>query len=516
MSSQAPPTGGGRITVWNPEDADAWSSSHSKVAWRNLALSVPSLLCAFSVWTYWSVITVQMKALGFPLTQPQYYTLLSVAGLTGAMLRIPHSFLLALTGGRNVVAISTGLLLLPALGAGIALRDPTTPYWMFVVLAGLSGFGGGAFASSMANISGFFPKKDQGLALGLNAGIGNLGVSIMQVLLPFAMSVAMFGALGGAAGVTKAGKHIWLQNAGLVWVPMLIILTIAATMKMDNLPQHNAPSMGVALVRVLWLSGLAFAATGLGLYLLIGFKLSMWLVLPLTVALTVALMRYASPKAVQERLAQQFTIFKHKHNWVMTWLYTMTFGSFIGFSVAFPKLIQDLFVILPDNSVNPNGPNPLSYAWLGALVGSLIRPVGGWLSDKWGGARVTHWSTVVMIGASLGVAWYAKQAQSSMTPEVYFTPFLLLFLVLFMATGIGNGSTFQMIPIIFPASQAGAVLGWTSAVGACGAFIIPKVFGEQIEKGTPEWALYGFAVYYISCLAVNWFYYHRKGAEIPC
>ena len=179
-------------------------------------------------------------------------------------------------------------------------------------------------------------------------------------------------------------------------------------------------------------------------------------------------------------------------------------------------LIKIVFGELPDGSVNPNAINPFAYAWLGPLVGSLIRPIGGWLSDKCGGANVTHWDTIVMIGSALGVAYYVKQASASQTPEIYFIPFLILFLILFITTGIGNGSTFRMIPIIFEPNQAGPVLGWTSAVAAYGAFIIPKVFGGQIKAGHPEYALYGFAIYYLSCLIVNWWFYARKNAELPC
>ena len=285
---------------------------------------------------------------------------------------------------------------------------------------------------------------------------------------------------------------------------------------MNNLPQHDVGPAPVAIAKTLWLLLLGFAAAGAGLYLLLAMGWNMWIVLPLTIILTLGLMRFVTPGGVRKNLRGQFAIFREKHNWVMTWLYTMTFGSFIGYSAAFPKLIQDVFGYLPDGSINPDAPNPFAYAWLGPLVGSLVRPIGGWMSDKLGGARVTHWDTIVMILSALGVAWAVKAAGASETPEAYFLPFLGLFLVLFITTGIGNGSTFRMIPMIFTKEQAGPVLGWTSAIAAYGAFIIPKVFGGQIKMGTPEYALYGFALYYLSCLAVNWWYYARKNAEIRC
>ena len=517
---------------WNVEDPEFWESRGKKIALRNLWISIPCLLLAFAVWMMWSIIIVQMQNLGFifdpdPATNKALlYTLPAISGLTGATLRIPNSFLIAIGGGRNVIFSTTVLLLIPTVGAGIALQDKETPYLVFAVLAALSGFGGGNFASSMSNISFFFPKRVQGSSLGLNAGLGNLGVSVMQFLLPISMGVAVFGAIGGDGiplpmdiGDKLAGSLVFIQNSGLTWVPVLVVLVIASWFGMNNLSSASPGlnSTPKAIAKVLFLILLGLLSAGIGLFLLLTWKVNMWVVLPVIILITVLLMKYLSPGELKASLARQFVIFREKHNWVMTIIYTMTFGSFIGYSAAFPKLIQDVFGVLPDGSINPSGPNALHYAWLGPLVGSLIRPVGGWLSDKVGsGSKVTGWTTVVMIGAALGVAWFVTKAQAAAAPQEYFIPFLLLFLLLFVATGIGNGSTFRSIPYIFKPELAGPVLGWTSAVAAYGAFIIPKVFGDQIKVGHPEYALYGFAVYYAICLLLNWWYYTRKNSGIAC
>lgn len=511
-----------QLQRWEPEDATFWESPGKSVAYRNLAISVPCLLCAFAVWSCWSIITVQMKNLGFAFTAEQLFTLSAVAGLTGATLRIPSSFLLNLAGGRNVVAVGTALLLIPAIGTGLALQDKTTRFETFVILAALSGFGGGNFATSMANISTFFPKRMQGMALGVNAGLGNLGVSVMQVLLPLVMTFALFGSLGGdglplpsAVGGKAAGTLVWIQNCGLVWVPVLAVLALAAWFGMNVLPIHDIGSTVFAVLRVLGLNLVGFVGAGAGLWLLLNLGLNMWVALPAAILVTLAVLRFL-PGGVSQSMRQQFAIFRMKHTWSMTWLYTMTFGSFIGYSMAFPLLIRVVFGNLPDGSPNPNAPNPFAYAWLGPLVGSLIRPVGGWLSDKWGGARVTQWSTAAMVLGALGVAHYIKRAGQTDNPGSVFLPFLILFLILFTMAGVGNGSTFRMIPILFDRTRAGAVLGWTSAVGAYGAFIIPKVIGGQIQAHRPEYALYGFAAYYMTCLVLNWWLYARRGAEAPC
>jgi NNP family nitrate/nitrite transporter-like MFS transporter len=265
---------------------------------------------------------------------------------------------------------------------------------------------------------------------------------------------------------------------------------------------------------------LGLIATFIGTYLLIGLKWNMWIVLPILVIITLMLMKFVTPGAMKANLNKQFAIFSNKHTWIMTIIYTMTFGSFIGFSAAFPKLSQDIFVFSNPNDptyVNPNAPNFLMWVFLGPVIGALIRPVGGWLSDKIkSGAKVTALSTTVQILATVAVAYFVIQARNSATPETYWWPFFASFMVLFLTTGIGNGSTFRSIPYIFNKEQAGPVLGWTAAIAAYGAFIIPKVFGQQIEFGHPEYALYGFAVYYLICLVLNWWYYQRKNSGIEC
>ena len=535
---------------WDVEDNEFWESEGKRIANRNLWISIPNLLLAFSVWIYWGVIVGLIQAIhdqnatlfnftfgngGQPLSGDAYkallYTLPAVAGLMGATTRIPNSFMIAISGGRNVKAMTTVLLIFPALGTGFALLNPNTSFLAFIVLAALSGVGGGAFASSMSNISFFFPKRMQGLSLGLNAGLGNLGVAVMQLTIPWIITMGVFG--GGSHMVDRKGQlvPIWIQNAGFVWVPVLAFFAILAWLGMNNLPMHKFGSTPVAIGKFLWLEMLAFIGGSVGILLLImgwgAFPelIKIFVILVIAIVVTLVLMRFCTPRETKENLVDQFAIFQNKHNWVMTYLYVMTFGSFIGYANAFPKLLKDVFgyirveengAALAEAVVNPNAPNVLQYAFLGAAMGAAIRPLGGWLSDKFGGARVTHWDTIVMIASAVGCGYVVSQANVSPTPERYFWPFLLLFILLFATTGIGNGSTFRMIAIIFDKHQAGPVLGWTSAVAAYGAFLIPKIFATQIKAGTPQYALYGFAVYYVTCLAVNWWFYARKHAEIKC
>ena len=458
----------GRVLAdWQPEDESFWRSRGEAIARRNLWISIPALLLAFAVWMVWSAVVVNLPRVGFAYSADQLFWLAALPGLSGATLRIFYSFMVPIFGGRRWTAISTASLLIPALGIGFAVHDPTTPYWLFLLLALLCGFGGGNFASSMANISFFFPKAEKGRALALNAGLGNVGVSVVQLLVPLVITVGVFGALGGAPQELPDGGRLWLQNAAFIWVPFILVAAVAAWFGMNDI---------------------------------------------------------ASAKA---SFAEQSVIFQRKHNWIMCLLYTGTFGSFIGYSAGFPLLIKQQYLDV----------NPLQFAFLGPLVGSLARSFSGGIADRVGGARVTFWVFAVL---ALGVALLLFFLSMGDT-GIGFWGFFLTFMVLFAATGVGNASTFQMIPVIFridrerayaeregsPVSpdiiqreaerESAAVIGFTSAIAAYGAFFIPKSYGSSIAlTGGPEAALYGFLLFYVVCMVVTWMEYSGRNAEIRC
>jgi MFS transporter, NNP family, nitrate/nitrite transporter len=465
------------LEIWTPEDKAFWVREGNAIANINLWISIPALLLSFAVWMVWSVVVVNLPNIGFKFSTNQLFWLAALPALCGATLRIFYSFMVPIFGGRRWTAISTASLLFPAMGIGFAVQDPTTSYPTFVALALLCGLGGGNFASSMSNISFFFPKERKGSALGLNAGLGNLGVSVVQFVVPLVITTAVFGGFGGDAQSWVKGsetKQMWLQNAGFIWAPFIVLSTIAAWFGMNDI---------------------------------------------------------ASAKA---SFSDQAVIFKRKHNWLMCWLYLGTFGSFIGYSAGFPLLIRSQFPEV----------NALAWAFLGPLVGAVVRPFGGWLSDKMGGAPVTFWNFIAMTFAVVGVLYFLPKGGGGLTlpfgpAEGNFYAFIVMFMVLFMTTGIGNGSTFRMIPVIFmnerlrevegrgtaardeavrnANKEAAAVLGFSSAIGAYGGFFIPKSYGSSIAMtGGPEAALYLFIAFYITCIVMTWWYYSRKNAEMPC
>jgi len=450
------------LTDWRPEDKGFWNTTGASVASRNLWISIPCLLLAFSVWMVWSVVVAKLPAIGFNYTTGELFWLAALPGLSGATLRIFYSFMVPIFGGRLWTTLSTASLLLPAIGIGFAVQTPDTPYYIFLILALLCGLGGGNFASSMANIAFFYPKKSKGNALALNAGLGNLGVSVMQFAVPMAITTSVFGVLGGDGQTLSDGGQLWVQNAGFIWVPFLIIGSIAAWFGMNDIADAKA-----------------------------SFK-------------------------------EQSVILTRRHNWIMCILYTGTFGSFIGYSAGFPLLMKTQF---PSVDV-------LAFAFLGPLVGALSRAATGWISDRFGGGRVTLWTFIAMIIAVIGVLHYLP---SGNVPGDFWG-FFTCFMALFFLTGVGNASTFQMIPSIMrqeiprlmPAldgaatlkqaeRESAAIIAFTSAIAAYGAFFIPKAYGSSIGlTGGPEAALWLFAAFYAVCVVITWACYARKGAKVPC
>jgi len=449
---------------WRPEDKTFWEEKGKRIATRNLWISIPNLFLAFAVWTIWSILVVKMPALGFPYSQNELFWLAALPALSGATLRIFYSFMVPIFGGRRWTAISTASLLLPCIWIGFAVQDTDTPYMFMLILALLCGFGGGNFSSSMSNISFFYPQKEKGGALGMNAGLGNLGVSGMQLLAPLVIAASVFGSIGGDPLVIQeganAGQEVWLQNAAFLWVPLIIIGSVAAWFGMNDISSAKAS------------------------------------------------------------FSDQAVIFKRTHNWIMCVLYLGTFGSFIGFAAGFPLLSGMLFPQV----------DPTAYAFLGPLVGALARPVGGIVADKLGGARVTFWNFLLMIAGVAGVMYFLPIAGT----EGNFWGFFAAFMVLFIATGIGNGSTFRMVPVIFlnqrkrelgdtdeaikqGNKESAAVIGFISAIAAYGGFFIPKAYGSSISlTGSVSAALVSFIIFYAICGVITWWFYSRKNAPDPC
>ncbi len=456
----AAPAGDGVLTDWRPEDQTFWANKGRAIARRNLWISIPALLLSFAIWQVWSVVVAKLPQAGFNLSTDELFWLAALPGLSGATLRIFYSFMVPIFGGRLWTTLATWSLLIPAIGIGFAVQNPNTPYVVLLILALLCGLGGGNFASSMANISFFFPKAEKGNALALNAGLGNLGVSVVQFVVPLIITAGVFGWLGGDPIMVKGASGqtpLWLQNAGFIFVPFIVVSAFTTWFGMNDI---------------------------------------------------------ASAKA---SFAEQAIIFRRAHNWIMCWLYTGTFGSFIGFSAGFPLLAKILF---PDV-------NALQLAFLGPLIGALSRSMTGKLSDRYGGARVTLWVFALMMVGAAGVLWFigAKDLPGA------FWGFFASFLLLFFASGVGNASTFQMIPSIMrkemerlmpnadgdarriqAEKESAAITGFTSAIAAFGAFFIPKSYGTSIAlTGGAQGALWGFLLFYVSCLVITWAVYARKG-----
>jgi MFS transporter, NNP family, nitrate/nitrite transporter len=440
------------ISDWNPEDKAFWESKGKFIARRNLIWSIIAEHIGFSIWLIWSIVAAKLPAAGFHFTTDQLFQLVALPGLIGSLMRFPYTFAVTTFGGRNWTIFSASVLFIPTIALAYFVTQPSTPYWEMLLIASLAGLGGGNFASSMTNISFFYPDRMKGWALGLNAAGGNIGVSSVQLLTPILMGLGII----NLYQATPAPDGSYLQNAGLMWLVPLAIAVFGAVFFMNNLTTARS-----------------------------NFK-------------------------------DQLAIVGRKHTWIMSYIYIGTFGSFIGYSAAFPLLIKTQFPGVT-----------LGIAFLGPLVGSLARPLGGLLADKVGGAIITFWNFIAMAAATIGVMYFVEAKD--------FTGFLVMFLVLFVTTGVGNGSTYRMIPSIFreeklqsakgtgdagralalkaASIESGAALGFIGAIGACGGYFIPRGFGASIAAtGGPNMALGIYLAFYATCLALTWWFYLRRGS----
>ncbi len=442
---------GGWLSRWEPEDAGFWTEIGSKIAWRTLILTTISLVLSFATWFTVSVLVVRLPAIGFKFDTMQLFWLAAMPGLAGGTLRIIHSFLIPIFGTRLVIGVATLLKLVPCVGLGIAVMNPDTPFWMFMLLAFSAGLGGGDFSSFMPSTSLFFPKRLQGAALGIQAGVGNFGVSLAQFMAPWIIGLAVFGSVGGGSQTFTKGevsKDIWLQNATYVYIPALILVGLLCLVMLRSVP-------------------------------------------------------------IKASFKEQLDIFKNKNTWFCTVTYIMTFGSFAGFAAAFPLMIQKIY------GGFEGAPDPLKYAFLGPLIGSAARVLFGFVADKTGGAILTHWVGIAMV-AICGV----MVSMGLLTPTSLdqFPMFVGCMLGLFLFSGIGNASTFRQFPIIFSHSprQGAQVLGWTAAVAAYGPFVFAMLIGRSITSlGSATPFFIGAGVYYVVAVAINWWFYTRKGCECP-
>lgn len=451
VSSASPvATNGSWLARWEPENPTFWANGGSGLAWRTLTLTTLNLTMAFMAWFLVSALVVRLPQIGFKFSPTELFWLAAMPGLAGGTLRLVHMFLTPMLGTRVVVSVSTLSLLVPLVGWFYAVQDPTTPYWMLMTLAFLAGLGGGNFSSFMPSTSLFFPKRLQGTALAIQAGIGNFGVSIVQFVTPWIIGFAMLGGaafMGESQTMTKAGvqSQIWLQNAAAVMIPFVVVFGISGWLWLKSVP-------------------------------------------------------------IKANFAQQFDIFRSGHTWSMTSLYIMTFGAFSGLSATFPLLIKQIY------GGFAGAPDPLAWAFYGPLVGSAARVIAGPLSDKLGGARVTHWAGLGMLGAAL---WVTTLTQPTGLDS--FPMFVAGMLTLFFFAGVGNASTFKQMPMLFEPRQAGGVIGFTAAIAAYGPFLFGMLFAgsfASFKSATP--VFYGLAAFFAFNVALNWWMYARRGAANPC
>ena len=446
-----------RISGWDAEDLHAWQNGGQKIARRNLIWSVFAEHIGFSVWSIWSVMVLFMPQNVYHIDAAGKFYLVAVPTLVGAVLRLPYTTAVARFGGRNWTIVSALLLLIPLVLAWWYMMNPGASYSTCLIVAAFAGFGGGNFASSMTNINAFFPVRLKGWALGLNAGGGNIGVPVIQLV-------------GLLVIATLGNRSPELVCAG--YLVLVGFAALCAALFMDNLDGQK--SDGAAMLQVL-----------------------------------------------------RFT-----DSWLISFLYIGTFGSFIGYSFAFGQVLQINYLATPHTSAAAAALHAAQIAFLGPLLGSLSRPIGGLLADRLGGAKITLWCFVAMVGATaiLVMAGARNDAQHGKISAGIMLAYVVGFILLFVISGVGNGSVYKMIPAIFAAkslalndrspvevigwerAMAGALIGIAGAIGALGGVGINVVLrasyaGAAKSATTAFWVFLGF---YVLCAAVTWIAYVRR------
>ncbi len=446
------------LKEWSPENNTFWESTGKKIAWRTLTITTISLTLSFIVWYLMSGIVTKLPGVGFNFTEKQLFWLASLPGLAAGTLRIIHTFLIPIYGTRHTVTISTLIKLIPVIGLTMAVMNPTTPFWVFAVLAFTTGFGGGDFSSFMPSTNLFFPARLKGTALGIQAGIGNFGVSVVQFLTPALIGVAILGApqiLKTTDPITKevSTKEIYLQSPIVIFVPILILMTIVCWVGLKSIPLKST------------------------------FK-------------------------------EQLGIFKNKHTWFCTLTYFMTFGTFSGLAASFPLMIKSLYGDFP------GAPDPLHYAFYGPLIGSASRVMFGFVADKVGGAILTTLTGIGFIGCIIAMITMGLVAPTSVEQFPWFLGIMLTIFFFSGVGNAATFRQYPIIFKDNPVHAAG-VIGWTAAIAAYGPFIFSSTIGTVLQASkeagmkSANSFFWGLLVFSVIATVVNWYYYQRKGCERP-
>lgn len=449
---------GQHITDWNPEDTVAWESGNKAIAAKNLICTIAADHAGFSIFALWAVMAMFMPPAVYGFSAADKFLLGATATLVGGCARVPYTLGIAKFGSRNWTVGSALVLLIPVLGTILLLSHPGLPLWPYLLCAAMTGLGGANFAASMANVNAFYPQRIKGWALAINAGLGNSGAAIIQVV--------------GLVVLAAAGNRqpYWVCAVYLV---LLTVVAIAAALFMDTVPL----SIDVGHIR---------------------------------------------------------SIVKMPDTWLIVFLYICTFGSWIGFTFAFGQVMNISFVKAGQSAAQASL-HALQLAFIGPLLGSLIRVPGGKISDRLGGGRVTLAVLVGMTGAAaLLMAFSSHDDHTPGAPSTAaMAGYVGAFLLLFALAGIGNASVFKLIPTIFEArsrslncpeperrhwsqTHAGALIGLTGAVGALGGVGINLVLRHSyLSTGSATSAYLVFLAAYGTGALLTWQRYVRPPMHLP-